>query len=401
MIYSFDLSRFTAYSHFFSQSWFQDFLIFFSLNKFESLFLIIFLWSCTPNTPRENIKKPEPVQSEPVTLIFAGDVMHHMPQMYAAYVPETNLLDYTPCFQYIKTTVQKADLAFCNLETSLGGKPFSGYPRFSAPDELLYALKETGFDVIQMANNHVLDRGSRGLERAIELIRNEGMHHVGAYVNQDQHDTHYPLMIDIKGIKIAVLNVTYGTNGLIVKKPNVVNVFDSLQVLSDIRKARELSADIIIMLAHWGYEYHLYSNADQDEIAGFCVGHGVDLIIGSHPHVVQNVRFIENKEKGRLVPVFYSLGNFISNQTDIYRNGGLLAHIKINKDKKYISAVSITPLYVFKGSVNHKRQYYLIPSNDFLKNTANYPIPSADSVSVVQFHNDIKRRLKNVMIENE
>ena len=95
-----------------------------------------------PATEKENIQKSEVVLNEPITLIFAGDVMHHMPQMNAAYVPETNSLDYTPCVQFVKPVIQKADLAFCNLETSLGGKPFSGYPKFSSPDELLFALKD-------------------------------------------------------------------------------------------------------------------------------------------------------------------------------------------------------------------------------------------------------------------
>ena len=351
-------------------------------------------------TEKENIQKSEVVLNEPITLIFAGDVMHHMPQMNAAYVPETNSLDYTPCFQFVKPVIQKADLAFCNLETSLGGKPFSGYPKFSSPDELLFALKDTGFDVIQIANNHVIDQGSKGLERVIQLIQDEGLHHTGAYINQDQRDTQYPFIIKVKGVKIAVLNYTYSTNGLIVRKPNIVNTIDTVQILQDILSARNSKADIIIMLAHWGNEYHLKSNDIQHDIADFCIENGVDLIVGTHPHVVQNVSFLENREKSKIVPVFYSLGNFISNQREKNTNGGILAGVIIDSANKHITSVSYIPLFVYKGYMNLKSQYYLIPTSDFVNNPSKYPIPKADSLSAVGFHNDIVARLKNVMIEN-
>ena len=363
-------------------------------------FLIIFLSSCTTNTQKESIQKSETVLAETITLIFAGDIMHHMPQMNAAYVPETNSLDYTPCFQFVKPAIEKADLAFCNLETSLGGKPYAGYPRFSSPDELLFALKDIGFDVIQMANNHVIDQGSRGLERTIQLIQNEGLHPIGAYIDKDQRDTQYPLIFKVKGVKIAVLNCTYGTNGLIIKKPTIVNLMDSVLILQDIQRAKELSADIIILLPHWGYEYHLKSSDIQHNYADFFIENGVDLIVGTHPHVVQDVAFKASKKKDKIVPVFYSLGNFISNQQQKYKNGGILARILIDTEKKHISSVSYIPTYVYKGYLNKKRQYYLIPTNDFINTPSKYPIPKPDSLSIIDFHNDLSVRLKNVMVEN-
>ncbi len=369
------------------------------MKKHVFLFVIVFFSSCTLHTRKEIQPESGAGSQPPLTLVFAGDVMHHLPQMYASYVPETNSLDYTPCFKFIRPLVQKADLAFCNLETSLGGKPFSGYPRFSSPDELLFALKDAGFDVVQIANNHVFDRKRKGLERTIQLIHDQGLYHTGAFISKDQRDTLYPLIITLKGVKIAVLNFTYGTNGLNVEEPSVVNKLDTIQILADIRKCERLSADIIIMLAHWGDEYYLKSNEIQRKTADFCIKNGVDFIAGTHPHVVQEVSFYENKEKNKLVPVFYSLGNLISNQTDINRNGGILANVRIDTQSKSITSVSITPVFVYKGYLNQKRQYYLIPTVDFVKEPVNYQLPQNDSLSLITFHQNIQARLKNVKIE--
>ena len=367
------------------------------MKKHFLLLLFVFLYACISNEKQENTQKSEPENTPKITLIFAGDVMHHMPQMNAAYVPKTNSLDYTPCFQFIKPYIEKADLAFCNFETSLGGKPYSGYPKFSAPDELLFALKETGFDVMQIANNHVLDQGSKGLERAIQLMKDEGLLHIGAYINKDQRDTHHPLYVTIKDVKMAFLNYTYSTNGLITQKPNLVNLMDSIQIIHDISVAKENNSDLIIALMHWGWEYQQHSDTIQQKWADFLARKGVDLIVGSHPHVVQEVDFkeVNNKE----VPVFYSLGNFISNQREKQRNGGILAKIEINAEKKYITTVSYIPFYVYKGYLDNLRQYFLIPTEDYLDTSLALDLPPRENFELADFHQVTTQRLSNVSIE--
>lgn len=280
------------------------------------------------------------------------------------------------------------------FETILGGKPYTGYPQFSAPDELLFALKDAGFDAMQIANNHILDRGSKGLERTIQVIKEQGLYSIGAYINRDHRDNEYPPIFNLKGVKIAVLNYTYGTNGLPTKRPNLVNEFDSIQIIKDIHYSRQQKADLVIALTHWGWEYQLTSDKIQHDWAKFLVENGIDLIIGSHPHVVQEVDFLTNKDK--FVPVFYSLGNFISNQRERHRNGGILAKIQIDSEKKIVSTVSYLPFYVYKGYLNNLHQYYLIPTNDYLNNPENFPISKKDSLELIDFHHVTKKKLRNI-----
>ncbi len=374
------------------------------IDKFYALFLgrgkaigfllILFLTSCISDSKKTS-RKLEDDPPEPIMLIFAGDAMHHMPQLYASYVAETNSFDYTPVFQYIKPFVQSADLAFCNLETPLGW-PYSGYPEFSAPDEFLFALKDCGFDVMQIANNHILDRGSKGLERTIQIIKEQEMYSIGAYINNEHRDNEYPLFFDIKGVKIALLNYTYGTNGLSARRPNIVNRLDSTQIIKDISVAKEHKADLLIALMHWGWEYQLKSDKIQHKWANFLISNGIDLIIGSHPHVVQEVDL--NADSGKFVPIFYSLGNFVSNQRERHRNGGILAKIEINPKVKNISTVSYLPFYVYKGYLNDLRQYYLIPTQDFIKSPSKYPIPKKDSLDLMDFHKNVSDRLFNIQM---
>jgi poly-gamma-glutamate synthesis protein (capsule biosynthesis protein) len=367
------------------------------LKKYIFLLLIIFLSSCLSENKKRNTQKSEVEPSEYLTLIFAGDVMHHLPQMYAARNSKTNSLNYTPCFQFIKPYIESADFAICNFETILGGKPYSGYPQFSAPDELLFALKDCGFDMLQIANNHILDRGSKGLERTIQLIKEHGLYSIGAYINEDHRNVEYPPIFNLKGIKIALLNYTYGTNGLPTEYPNIVNKIDSIQIIKDIHYSKQQNAEFVIALMHWGWEYQLASDIVQKQWADFLVENGVDMIIGSHPHVVQEFEFKEFDDKS--VPVFYSLGNFISNQREKYRNGGILAKVAINLTNKSKSTVSYIPFYVYKGSLNNLYQFYIIPSQNFIENPTDFPIPKKDSLELVEFHDITKKKLRNVEID--
>lgn len=358
--------------------------------------LIIFLTSCISENNKRSTEKLDVDSPETITLIFAGDVMHHMPQMNASHVLKTNSLDYTPVFQFVKPFVQSADLAFCNFETILGGKPYSGYPQFSAPDELLFALKDCGFDIMQIANNHILDRGSKGLERTIQMIKEQGMYSVGAYINRDHRDIEYPPIFNLKGVKIAVLNYTYGTNGLPTMRPNLVNEVDSVQIIKDIHYARQQKADLVLALMHWGWEYQLQSDKIQHVWADFLVSNGIDLIIGSHPHVVQEVEFKVNKDK--FIPVYYSLGNFVSNQRERHRNGGIVAKIEINTERKEITTAKYIPFYVYKGNLNNLRQYYLIPTQNFIEKPSEFPIPKQDSLELIDFHKNVTDKLSNIKI---
>jgi poly-gamma-glutamate synthesis protein (capsule biosynthesis protein) len=333
-----------------------------------------------------------------VTLIFAGDIMGHSPQFQSAYDIQTKTYDYKVCFENVKPYIESADIAVANLEVTLAGPPYSGYPNFSSPDALLDALKYTGYDVMLTANNHVLDRGKHGFERTLKVLSDKEMKFVGSYLNQQQRDTLYPLIIDTHGLKIAFLNYTYGTNGYKPLSPTIINVIDTNQIKKDIKKARSKSADIVVMTVHWGTEYQTKAGIEQQKLAKLFAREGVDLIIGSHPHVVQNAELLEI-DSTRKVPVFYSLGNSISNQRNINTDGGIMVKVEIGANSKQILKTTYLPVYVHKGILKKKFQYHLIPTPDFVSDTtANYVINKVDSAALLLFDKNTRERLSNFEI---
>jgi poly-gamma-glutamate synthesis protein (capsule biosynthesis protein) len=289
-----------------------------------------------------------------------------MPQVKAAYNPQSKRHEYEHWFQFLKDTIASADFAIANLETPLGGEPYSGYPMFSAPDAFAEDLKKVGFDILVTANNHTVDKGRKGLERTLSILDSLQILHTGSFRNQQEHDSTTPLMVETKGVKIALLSYTYGTNGIPVPKPNVVNLIDHAQMEKDIVKARSLGAQIVIPIIHWGVEYQTYEHPSQVKTAEFLSGKGVDAIIGMHPHVVQPIKYV--KSNGDSIPVAYSLGNAVANMRDRYKDGGLFIQltIKMVNDTPRITSFNDIPFWVWKGSskdVKGIHGYYVIPES--------------------------------------
>jgi len=229
--------------------------------------------SCTGDESKQE-GTTDSIKVDSITLVFAGDMMSHMPQVKAAYNPQSKRHEYEHWFQFLKDTIASADFAIANLETPLGGEPYSGYPMFSAPDAFAEDLKKVGFDILVTANNHTVDKGRKGLERTLNILDSLNILHTGSFRDQQQHDSTTPLMIEAKGVKIALLSYTYGTNGIPVPKPNVVNLIDHVQMEKDIVKARSLGAQIIIPIIHWGVEYQTYEHPSQVKTAEFLAGKG-------------------------------------------------------------------------------------------------------------------------------
>jgi poly-gamma-glutamate synthesis protein (capsule biosynthesis protein) len=356
-------------------------------------FLLLFC-SFLQNSSRNIVLLPE---YEPVTLVFAGDIMGHSPQYKAAYNSKTDKFNYNPCFQYVRKYIESADLAICNLEVPIAGRPYSGYPNFSTPDALLDGLKNAGYDILLTANNHVIDRGKYGLERTIKEIEKRKLLHAGSYNDVYQRDSIYPLIVTVKGVKLAFLNYTYGTNANVLTPPNIVNYIDSQKIISDIQKADKLGADLKIMVMHWGTEYELQANSIQRGLAHFFVSQGINLIIGSHPHVVQDAEILYGKDS-LAVPVYYSMGNSLSNQRKPNTDGGIMIKVEINPKTKKVSNTSFLPVYVYRGRLNNLYQYYLIPSTDFVQNPALYPINSGDSTSLTYFDKETRKRISNMKL---
>lgn len=279
------------------------------------------------------------VPTDSVTLVFAGDAMQHDSQLKAA--AQTNgSYDYSTYFTAIKPYIEAADLAVVNLETPLGGEPYSGYPMFCAPDSYLDALTDAGFDFILAANNHTLDRRDKGVCRTIETFRKRGVPYAGIYRNRAERDTVCPAIIDVNGFKIAILNYTYGTNGIKIQRDVVVDYIDRNVISRDIAHARQLGAEIIVTAMHWGDEYKLLPNQSQKRLADWLIDLGVDLIIGGHPHVIQPMEMRHSDKHDKDVFLVYSLGNFISGMKKTDTQGGAMARVTLKRDKDGRAIVS-------------------------------------------------------------
>ena len=305
-----------------------------------------------------------------ITLLFAGDLMQHITQINAARI-DGDKYDYTDCFALVRPLIEEADIAIGNFEVTLGGKPYRGYPCFSAPDDYVLAIRDAGFDVLLTANNHCLDSGRKGLERTIRMLDSLRIPHCGTYTTPAARQKEYPLLIEKKGFRLALLNYTYGTNGLVVKGPNVVNYIDTTTIARDIVAAQAMQPDAIICCIHWGQEYQTRQNREQEQLADWLLAHGVTHIIGSHPHVVQPIEVRGTEETGRHL-VVYSLGNYLSNMMKKNCDGGLMVTLELEKDSvTRMKDASYQLVWVSRPIVSHKKVHRLIPTSysDSLLNT--------------------------------
>ncbi|MDI3505347.1 MAG: hypothetical protein PWQ81_569 [Bacteroidota bacterium] len=304
-------------------------------------------------------------QKKEVKLLFAGDAMQHMPQVESAR-NERGGYRYDDCFELVKSRISSADLACVNFETVLAGKPYTGYPTFSSPDEFALALREAGFDLFVQANNHAADKGSKGLKRTIDVLDSFGIKHTGTFSSSESRSLQYPLILIRNGIRIAFLNYVYDTNGIEVKPPSIVNLIDTSQIKIDIKVTNLYRPDIIIAVMHWGEEYQTYPTYEQLKLTEFLKRNGVRIVIGHHPHVIQPI-LIDSTRNGINSVVFFSLGNFISNQQKSNTDGGMIAEITISKvddnSRVEIDSVNHGFVWVRQFFQNKKKRYLLIPTD--------------------------------------
>jgi poly-gamma-glutamate capsule biosynthesis protein CapA/YwtB (metallophosphatase superfamily) len=371
------------------------------MNKSQTLkrltifvFCIIFLSTCGTKVNAGQLLS----DTSHLTLLFAGDIMGHDTQISAAYYNETGTYDYSFCFSELKPTIQKADISIGNLEVTLAGEPYKGYPKFSSPDELVTALKDAGFDILINANNHALDRGKEGLERTIDIARQKGLIMTGTFKSNEDREISYPLVVEKNNILLGILNYTYGTNGLISSPPNIVNYIDTSSIRNDIQKIKKVNPDFIIACVHWGNEYEPEGNNSQRSLARFLANEGVDAIIGSHPHVVQPFEILySGTDSTDIVPVVYSLGNFISNQRERYRNGGIIFVLELTKtDRTKPTSFSYMPVWVQKPVINEITRFRLIPANIDEKEMDRLALTKEELIKLDEFFNDTHQKLLNV-----
>ncbi len=311
--------------------------------------------------------------STSVTLLFAGDIMQHGPQIAAAWNAEDSVYDYTPCFRYVRAIVSQYDFAIANLETTLGGEPYTGYPQFSAPDAIAVAAREAGFDIISTANNHSCDRGNPGIRRTIKVLDSLDLMRTGTYTDSADMASHHPLILRKNGITIALLNYTYGTNGLPFHSPVVVSLIDSLRIIADLNSLNNKEIDFRIVFFHWGNEYQSFASESQRKLALLCRENGADAVIGSHPHVLQPMEYYQPdslRASGHLL--VYSLGNFVSNQRDRFKDGGAMIGFNLSKtwNRKRVHLPEVHLTWVHTPIENGKKQYYILPVKQFENDTS-------------------------------
>lgn len=297
-----------------------------------------------------------------IRLTAVGDAMGHIGQIRGAYESENDTYNFKPVFQHVKPIIEQADIALANFETTLAGEEYgySGYPLFNSPDSYVKDLVDTGFEGLVTVNNHSLDTGFAGLERTFDIINENGAVPIGTFKETPKSRVTYQ---EVEGVTIAIIAYTsfvnVGPDGEYSSEDmqNMLNLLDEDQLIVDIHEAKD-QADIVLGFMHWGNEYIEVLSGAQTLYTEVMAREGVDLVIGSHPHVVQRAEWIERDEYEDMF-VAYSLGNFVSNQSRETlgpENSGTQYGVILNvdlqkdlaKDETTISNVEFIPTYVHR-----------------------------------------------------
>ena len=329
-----------------------------------------------------------------ISLLFIGDIMGHDEQIWSAENRETHTFNYDEVFSHIKQEISEADIAIANFEVTLAGPPYKGYPQFSSPPELAVACANAGIDYFVTANNHAADRGKKGIISTINKLDSIGIPHTGTFKDVTSRDSLYPMMIRREGISIALLNYTYGTNGIKVPEPVIVNMLDKNLITRDIEKTKSKNPDLVILFLHWGTEYDTVPSKSQTDLSEYFFSLGVDLIIGSHPHVLQKMVWIKNDTVVKDKFLIYSLGNFVSNQRKPKTDGGSMVRIELERkaDSIIISESGYYLTWVYTPIENFKKKFFILPCSKFENNPEFFGNP-ADYIKMNKFINDSRRLL--------
>lgn len=331
-----------------------------------SSFLISYLFSST-QLQFSNDKKIEIDSVATLRIAVVGDLMCHSPQFNYAKVSKDSF-DFNPVYRYIKESLENADFTFGNLETVIGemGSVYLGYPRFKSPKDYVTALANNGFDFLCFANNHTLDQAEKGILNTIQTLNENSIGYTGAFNSQSDRDS--IRILNLNGIKIALLAYSYGTNGNVIPKGKeyLINLIDYNLIEKDILSAKQSSAEIVLVNFHFGNEYQRFPSDYQKEVVKKTIEFGADLITASHPHVIQPIEFYKtNCATLDSAVVAYSLGNFISNQRKRYTDAGVILYLNLEKNlntkKIELKSVEYLPTWVFKGKTDFGNEFIILP----------------------------------------
>ena len=368
----------------------KPFIIFISIAILTFVFLFVIEHFFTEDFPAENTVNSGNTETEPpvivtqiedkhFTMSVIGDIMCHDTQYKDAYNSE-GTYDFSYVFEDVKSYINEADIAVGNLETTFAGKDrgYSNYPRFNTPEQLAYNLKDFGIDVVSTANNHSMDTNFSGLVSTLNYLDDAGISHTGTSATQE--DQNKILIKEVNSVKVAFLAFTYGTNGIPVPsdKSFAVNLIDDAFIIEQVSLAKEQEPDLICVSMHWGTEYQTKQNSEQERLANLLFENGVDVIFGSHPHVLQPM---EKKtitlEDGSTKDCFviYSLGNFMSGQVRANTRNSVILNMSFTKSgetgKTTINSVSYIPIYMYRSASGSVQRYKVIDIEKTLQNYDN------------------------------
>lgn len=308
-------------------------------------------------------------KEETITLTAAGDCLMHNTQIWSG-MQQDGSYSFPTFFADVEYLIKQGDYSSTNFEAPMAGAAagYSGYPIFNSPDAAAEAFANAGFDLIITANNHILDKGFDGALRTMQVLHDSDLDTVGTYLSAE--DKQQFLIKDIRNVKVGYLAYSYSTNGMPVppEHPYFFNFLDPEQILADIEALRP-QVDVLVLVLHWGVEYSPQPTNEQKDLARQFLTAGADIILGSHPHVIQSMEVL--KINGQDKFVIYSMGNFISHQKGLERNSGIVLKLKLTKDfdsgKTILSEVSYTPTYSHFYEANGKLNFRVVPVEKTIK----------------------------------
>lgn len=319
-----------------------------------------------------------PSETSTATLSAVGDIMIYDTQLEDA--KETDgTYNFLPSLAPVSTLLTASDVTVGNFEATFAGAPYSGYPAFSAPEALATTLAGLGFDILQTANTYSIQNGLSGLTGTINTIRNEGMSSLGTYLSADDKAQNQVVVKEVNGIKLAFVGFTKGVNNMTLPEGSdycvdllytdyytTYNTINRTGIQAALAAAKATEPDAIIAMVHWGSEYESVASASQEDVADLLFEGGVDVILGSHSHIVgpmeKRTVTVDGEEKE--VFVAYSLGNFLSamerdNQPQVKES--VILNLEFTKDigtgKTTISNIDYVPLYIFDNGEDAVNRY--------------------------------------------
>jgi poly-gamma-glutamate synthesis protein (capsule biosynthesis protein) len=299
-----------------------------------------------------------------VSFCAVGDLMVHGSQLKYAKVDDSTY-NFHPVFSEVKPFIESFDFAMGNLETVFAGNKMSykGYPVFNTPDSFLDALKECGFDLLFTANNHVFDQGVNGLKRTIQKINESGLYFSGTNLTAEDLDS--IKIIDIKGIKTAILSYTYSTNNGLANS-HYLNRMNEERIKSDLETADTNGSELNIVYYHFGQEYEREPNEYQLNIVDSTFAWGADVILASHTHSIQPVKIYKINNNLKKSFAVFSMGNFVSNQRWRYSDAGIILGFTVVKNLHdnsiELKKINYLPTWVYKGDTGKAKQFKIFPA---------------------------------------